>query len=614
MRWLLILFLFVVACHGKDLRTIEGDDFRTVNVEAHSNVNDGDIVTGDHGYINEDDLLCSSCKYFVHELEKMFDKDLMKECIVPLVSYLCETFKIQSHTVCKGIVSQFKDEFLYVVKQLTTKPAHLCGLLLPDCDKEDNPLYSNWTIPIPGGKPPKRREHPPENSNGPTLKVLHITDIHVDLDYAVGTESDCGEPQCCRWPKQRVDKIKKPAGYWGSVGNCDIPLWTVEDMLRSASTQHGPIDYIVVTGDLESHADWDYSKEEHLDTVKSLFSLFNKYFPYTPLYFALGNHEGYPVDNVAPHSAPEKFQMTWLYEAMLDQFGRWLSQAEKETFLYNACFSTLVAPNLRVISLNTILGDKMNFFLYLNQTDPDGAMSWFANELAKAEKNKEKVQVLAHLPSGSGETFEQWAINYYNLINRYEDTIVAQFVGHTHTNVLWMTFKDMESAQSRPTSVMYSGPSVTSYTDSYPAYRIYTVDGNRPNSTYKIIDYADYYLDLEEANEKYAYKDTAPWKPLYTSVKKEYNLNSLEPEDWKGLIDRLAEDKELMRKFEKNVYRRDNGPCEAECTRKRICQMVSGHHSPQLCQSVGKGFENRSFPPPAISGPALGKMIKQCPI
>ncbi len=32
----------------------------------------------------------------------------------------------------------------------------------------------------------------------PTLRVLHLSDLHVDMEYKIGEEADCDEPQCCR--------------------------------------------------------------------------------------------------------------------------------------------------------------------------------------------------------------------------------------------------------------------------------------------------------------------------------------------------------------------------------------------------------------------------------
>lgn len=57
-------------------------------------------------------------------------------------------------------------------------------------------------------------------------------------------------------------------------------------------------------------------------------------------------------------------------------------------------------------------------YLFLNQTDPDGAMTWLSNQLVDAEKAGDKVQILAHIPGGDGEMFQSWAMNYYRLVNR----------------------------------------------------------------------------------------------------------------------------------------------------------------------------------------------------
>lgn len=82
-------------------------------------------------------------------------------------------------------------------------------------------------------------------------------------------------------------------------------------MLKHASQTHGKvrffnlifllillfqIDYIVISGDLESHAVWEYSKEEHQESIRQIFSLFKKYFGSTRLFFSLGNHEGVPIN------------------------------------------------------------------------------------------------------------------------------------------------------------------------------------------------------------------------------------------------------------------------------------------------------------------------------
>ena len=38
----------------------------------------------------------------------------------------------------------------------------------------------------------------PNQTNRQTLKVLHITDVHIDVNYKEGTNAVCNQPLCCR--------------------------------------------------------------------------------------------------------------------------------------------------------------------------------------------------------------------------------------------------------------------------------------------------------------------------------------------------------------------------------------------------------------------------------
>ncbi|CAL2032523.1 unnamed protein product [Caenorhabditis brenneri] len=77
----------------------------------------------------------------------------------------------------------------------------------------------------------------------------------------------------------------------------------------------------------------------------------------------------------------------------------------------------------KLISLNTGFCEVTNFFLYLNQSDPDSSMSWFVKELYESELKGEKVYVLAHIPPGDSECLEGWAFNYYRVIQRFVNAL-----------------------------------------------------------------------------------------------------------------------------------------------------------------------------------------------
>uniref|UniRef100_A0A0N4X6S3 Metallophos domain-containing protein n=1 Tax=Haemonchus placei TaxID=6290 RepID=A0A0N4X6S3_HAEPC len=254
---------------------------------------------------------CQQCRYAVELLHDAWGDKITEEC----------------------------DEFIYVLGQIIVEPHQICGLLL------DGEL-------VLAGKP--------------TLRALHLTDIHLDMYYTPGLEAQCSEPLCCR-PQQDPNvegnaDVQKPAGPWGTVGSCDTPYWLFTNMLQFIQKNHKDLDYVMVSGDLVSHAVWDYSRDAHVAMVKNISDTIRMYFPNIPTYFAVGNHEGVPIDNFAPHFTPKKFHMDWLYDAMADAWNGWVPDDQVKTVKYMGCYMKQIYPGLRLISINNALGgDAVNF-------------------------------------------------------------------------------------------------------------------------------------------------------------------------------------------------------------------------------------------------------------
>lgn len=62
----------------------------------------------------------------------------------------------------------------------------------------------------------------------------------------------------------------------------------------------------------------------------------------------------------------------------------------------------------------------INFsIIYLNQTDPDGSLSWLVKELFKCEYDGTFAHIMAHIPPSDLECLESWVINYYRIVNRF---------------------------------------------------------------------------------------------------------------------------------------------------------------------------------------------------
>ena len=66
------------------------------------------------------------------------------------------------------------------------------------------------------------------HKNGsPVLRILQLTDIHIDFEYRVGARANCDQPLCCRHNDEQLTQNSSisskpivPAGFWGDYHSC----------------------------------------------------------------------------------------------------------------------------------------------------------------------------------------------------------------------------------------------------------------------------------------------------------------------------------------------------------------------------------------------------------
>lgn len=87
--------------------------------------------------------------------------------------------------------------------------------------------------------------------------------------------------------------MQQPAGYWGSIVKCDLPIQTFDiffDELKQLN-----LDFIIWTGDNTAHDIWAQSQSYNINfTVVLTNKLKNA--TNTIVIPAMGNHESYPVN------------------------------------------------------------------------------------------------------------------------------------------------------------------------------------------------------------------------------------------------------------------------------------------------------------------------------
>ncbi|KAL7643927.1 UNVERIFIED_CONTAM: hypothetical protein RMT77_005936 [Armadillidium vulgare] len=532
------------------------------------------------------------------------------------LSKICFLFIYKDSKVCRGLIYQDKDRLNYIIKNTNVDGAALCSLALGSqgCGPFKGPSWA-LHIPLPstlGGHPQisykfttsslkrhtrrYRRQtiHGEERSidfSGPesqivttpgkksykkTLKVLHLTDPHFDPEYKVGSNAVCEAPLCCNEDSGRVKKVTDGAGIWGDYRNCDSPKWLIENMLQHISNNHPDIDYIMCTGDLVPHHIWRINPDSNVHVIRDVTDMILHYFPKTPVYGAIGNHEAYPRDSFPPPEVPEvfsKFGNQWLYDAVSETWERLQRQPLPSTARYAGYYSILIRPRFRLISINTNFCYILNWWVLYKPIDPGHVLNWLVKELQQAETNGELVHIIGHIPPLYVDCYDQWAHQFSRLVSRYAHIIRGQFYGHSHLDEFRIHY-DVKDPRV-PVGVEYITPNNGPFTNLNPSYRIYHVDGDHPETTRHILDYDTYVMNLTHAN----IFDDPQWYKLY-SAKKDLELPDLLPASWDNFTKRLARDPGLFYKYYR-YQMQDSDPalrngCDRDCRSQTICTIVEG--------------------------------------
>ena len=133
----------------------------------------------------------------------------------------------------------------------------------------------------------------------PVLRALHMSDVHIDLDYAEGSLANCNKYLCCRsvsgYPTKKGDIA---AGEWGSPEfDCDIPVKTFQSMLDHVIAENLP-DMVFWTGDNSPHNIWDNAMDESVVYTAAVSTLIKNAFEgkNVTIMPIQGNHDTWPEE------------------------------------------------------------------------------------------------------------------------------------------------------------------------------------------------------------------------------------------------------------------------------------------------------------------------------
>ena len=498
---------------------------------------------------------------------------------------------------------------------------YICNHLSSDfCDYPAvTPLVpSDW---FPKLKPADAADRCPEPS-GKRVKVLHMSDFHLDPRYKVGSEGNCTSDLCCRSNAENDDiakgSISYPAPLYGAY-ECDTPYDLGLAALQAiapltGTSKENPLAWTVYTGDLVSHDPQTELSRLYTEYAEdSIYYMFSKYLT-GPLFPVLGNHDTNPEAIDAPHSLPGPLgmQMSWNYNhvAGLWQQHGWISSAAaSEARLHYGAYSIKNHYGLRMITFNTDFWYHSNYLNYINMTNPDvsGTFKFMIQELQAAEDAGERVWIFGHVLSGwdGSNPLNNPTNLFYQIVDRYSPHVIANvFFGHTHEDEQMIYYANNGTVQTRDTALTpgWIGPSVTPLSNLNSGFRMYEVD----TSTFDIYEAYTWYADVNSFPSLNGTNHGPTFKFEY-STREAYGPAADWPSDaplnatfWHAVTEAMEKDIGLVSKF--NTYEGKMSVMtpnctDAACAAAKICYMRSGSTALGMACPAGYGSVQSAFDP-----------------
>jgi sphingomyelin phosphodiesterase len=118
--------------------------------------------------------------------------------------------------------------------------------------------------------------------------------LHTDKEYDVTKSADCNYYTCCRDNGKDDSPFVKP-GKYGSL-RCDVPLRTVESMLKFINQSNFSAEFMTISGDYSVHDIWNTKPSEAKEYTTILSKKIKEHID-IPVIPAMGNHDVYPPND-----------------------------------------------------------------------------------------------------------------------------------------------------------------------------------------------------------------------------------------------------------------------------------------------------------------------------
>jgi sphingomyelin phosphodiesterase acid-like 3 len=373
-------------------------------------------------------------------------------------------------------------------------------------------------------------------------RLLIASDVHFNPMADPGLVADLAAAGPSQW--EAILQRSKVTAF--SPYGQDPNWWLLQSGLDAMVRTEPHPALVIFTGDLLAHnfhqiysgithdSDPNHYAAFVLKTVDFIALEFRKRFAASKILITPGNNDQYCQDySIAANG--QFLDDTAERARNLAKEGQPFSASWKALGSYSVEHPTL--HGLRILSLNTIFWSARygaaNFrdgCATFSSTAANDLLKWLESQLAEAERSHEEVWLMFHIPPGidgwatthhrDGAPMScassvvpmwtpEWTAGFDSLLERYHDTVVASFAGHTHAD----DFRVIGASGVRPQFVLID-PAISPIYDQNPGFRIVNF---RSDGT--LADQTTYYLtNLKQAGGKTPghwtreYRFTRRWK------------------------------------------------------------------------------------------------------
>lgn len=203
-------------------------------------IDDIPSTTGREPGISDLPLVCAMCSglsnlaLYLRRVVRYDDRRAMD-----LAIGVCNLLRIQNDEVCRGVLAYNVPPILFIIdnhKELTGDT--ICKIILDQGRCSRPPIGTaaknlDFTVNIDGRNSGRKKslesaadviiDESSRATQGESLTIVQITDIHYDPSYAEGSPVECGVYACCRNVNNAPSGSSKTAGRWGDYHKCDTP-------------------------------------------------------------------------------------------------------------------------------------------------------------------------------------------------------------------------------------------------------------------------------------------------------------------------------------------------------------------------------------------------------